>query len=144
MKLKRTIFASIIFFLVSLLFAAGITSCGEDEDSSQLEKQTQEQIEREKQRQLEKQRMEEERERERKRREEEAKKKAEKEKSKAVPDEYIVKDGETLQIIADRFYGDPGMWYEIFAENESRIDYWDNIYPGQKLKMPEPKEKKKK
>ena len=67
-------------------------------------------------------------------------KKVEKEKTPILqksskPDIYIVKDGDTLESIAYEFFGDTKYWYRIFAANEAEIDDWNNIYPGQKLKI---------
>lgn len=53
-------------------------------------------------------------------------------------DFYVVKEGETLESIADKLYGDSKKWFKIFAANESEIDWYDTIYVGQKLKIPPP------
>ncbi|MCF8259300.1 MAG: LysM peptidoglycan-binding domain-containing protein [Melioribacteraceae bacterium] len=52
------------------------------------------------------------------------------------PDIYIVKEGETLQMIAQDIYGDSKKWMKIFAANESYIDDYNIIVPGQKLRIP--------
>ncbi len=54
-----------------------------------------------------------------------------------TPETYEVQNGETLESIAEKFYGDSEKWFYIFAENERSIDCWNNIYPGQKLIIPE-------
>ena len=51
-------------------------------------------------------------------------------------DTYVVKEGETLQSISERLYGDKTKWFKIFLANESTIDWYDTIYVGQKLKLP--------
>jgi nucleoid-associated protein YgaU len=51
-------------------------------------------------------------------------------------DVYVVKEGETLQSIAEKLYGNNRNWYKIFTANESEIDWYDTIYVGQKLKIP--------
>jgi len=61
--------------------------------------------------------------------------KAPKSQKSSKPDIYIVKDGDTLESIAYEFFGDTKYWYRIFAANEAEIDDWNNIYPGQKLKI---------
>ncbi|MCK5088265.1 MAG: LysM peptidoglycan-binding domain-containing protein [Melioribacteraceae bacterium] len=61
--------------------------------------------------------------------------KAPKSQKSSKPDIYIVKDGDTLESIAYELFGDTKYWYRIFAANESEIDDWNNIYPGQKLKI---------
>ncbi len=50
---------------------------------------------------------------------------------------YIVHEGETLETIAADYYGDSRYWFKIFAANESEIDDWNNIRPGQVLTLPE-------
>lgn len=57
-----------------------------------------------------------------------------------IPNVYEVKSGETLASIAHKFYADSTRWFEIFALNESDIDHWNYIYPGQHLKMPQDNE----
>jgi len=53
-----------------------------------------------------------------------------------IPNPYIVKEGDTLASIAEKFYNDSGKWFYIFAENEDDIDNWNKIYSGQKLILP--------
>lgn len=138
-RFSRTSILSIILIFVMAAFL--FTACGEDE-SPEMQKEKQEQMQKEqqeKQKQIEKQKKEE---KERKKKEKKEAEKKAKEKSSGVPEVYTVKDGETLQRIADRFYGDRSMWYDIFSKNESDIDNWDIILPGQKLKLPQPKSEK--
>lgn len=56
----------------------------------------------------------------------------------SVPETYEVQEGETLTSIAEKFYGDSTMWFDIFAANEGDINNWNKIYPGQELEMVEP------
>ncbi|MBN1299924.1 MAG: LysM peptidoglycan-binding domain-containing protein [Melioribacteraceae bacterium] len=51
-------------------------------------------------------------------------------------DIYVVKEGETLQSIAEKLYGDKSKWFDIFLANEANIDWYDTIYVGQELKLP--------
>ena len=53
----------------------------------------------------------------------------------SIPETYEVKDGDTLTTIAEKFYGDSSRWFEIFAANEGEINNWNNIYPGQTIKL---------
>ena len=54
-----------------------------------------------------------------------------------VEESYVVQDGETLGFIAKKIYGDSKKWFDIFALNESEIDNWNIIFPGQELKLPQ-------
>ena len=56
-----------------------------------------------------------------------------KEFKKSSKDTYIVQQGDTLDSIAEKFYGDPNYWPEIYAANLSQIEYPSSIYPGQKF-----------
>lgn len=67
---------------------------------------------------------------------------ARKEPKLTVPETYVVEQGETLVSIAEKFYGDSQKWFHIFALNESYIDSWNKIYPGQELKLPKLSEEK--
>ncbi|MCH7675192.1 LysM peptidoglycan-binding domain-containing protein [candidate division KSB1 bacterium] len=54
---------------------------------------------------------------------------------KGMPVFYRVKKGESLSIIANRFYGDPMKFKDIFLANQDAIEDPDIIYPGQVLKI---------
>ena len=56
---------------------------------------------------------------------------------KAVPRTYQVQEGETLQTIAGKFYGDPSKWVEIYELNSDRIERGGTLTTGQVLLMPE-------
>ncbi len=47
--------------------------------------------------------------------------------------EYHVLRGESLWRIAERIYGDPLLWHQIYADNRATIADPDLIYPGQVL-----------
>ncbi len=49
---------------------------------------------------------------------------------------YVVRDGDTLWSIAQRFYGDGFMWPHIYDANKSQIHDPNEIYQGQKLTIP--------
>jgi len=48
---------------------------------------------------------------------------------------HTLKDGETLQNIAFRYYGDSGKWY-IIAEANNIINPFKDLVPGLQLKIP--------
>lgn len=50
---------------------------------------------------------------------------------------HTIMDGETLQSIAYRYYGDSGFWYQI-AEANSIINPMDSneVYIGRRLRIP--------
>ncbi|MEE8128570.1 MAG: LysM peptidoglycan-binding domain-containing protein, partial [Nitrospinaceae bacterium] len=54
---------------------------------------------------------------------------------KGMPVFYTVKEGESLSKIANRFYGDPMKFKDIFLANNDAIEDPDIIYPGQVLKI---------
>ena len=58
-----------------------------------------------------------------------------KEFKKSDKDIYVVQQGDTLDSIANKFYGDPNYWPEIYADNLPKIEYPSCIYPGQKFKI---------
>jgi nucleoid-associated protein YgaU len=47
-----------------------------------------------------------------------------------------VKKGETLSKIAERYYGDPGMYTTIFEANRDKLKDPNLIRIGQKLRIP--------
>lgn len=49
---------------------------------------------------------------------------------------YTVKEGETLQCIAAREYGDKGMWGDIYEANTNLIENPNVISPGQVIVIP--------
>jgi nucleoid-associated protein YgaU len=49
---------------------------------------------------------------------------------------YTVKSGDSLSLIAKRFYGDPMKYKELFEANKEIIKDPNLIYPGQVLRIP--------
>ncbi|MBI3317756.1 MAG: LysM peptidoglycan-binding domain-containing protein [Candidatus Omnitrophica bacterium] len=49
---------------------------------------------------------------------------------------YTVKKGDTLEKIAEKFYGDAGEWRRIYNANRDVLKSPNRIYPGQKLQIP--------
>jgi nucleoid-associated protein YgaU len=49
---------------------------------------------------------------------------------------YDVKSGDTLSKIAKQFYGDANKYQQIFEANRPMLKDPDEIYPGQKLRIP--------
>jgi nucleoid-associated protein YgaU len=49
---------------------------------------------------------------------------------------YEVKSGDTLSKIAKQFYGDANKYNQIFEANKPMLKDADEIYPGQKLRIP--------
>ena len=49
---------------------------------------------------------------------------------------YVVRAGDTLWSIAQRFYGNPLMWSHIYHANESQINDPNVLYQGQELTIP--------
>jgi nucleoid-associated protein YgaU len=58
--------------------------------------------------------------------------------SKAEPEAqfYDVKPGDTLSKIAKQFYGDANKYHQIFEANRPLLKDPDDIFPGQKLRIP--------
>ena len=51
---------------------------------------------------------------------------------------YTVKDGDTLQGIANVYYKDSGLWHIIALANDIQNPFDENeFYPGQILKIPQ-------
>jgi LysM repeat protein len=56
----------------------------------------------------------------------------------ASPDQkYVVRAGDTLWSIAQRFYGNPLMWSHVYYANQSQIHDPNLIYQGQELTIPQ-------
>jgi len=51
-------------------------------------------------------------------------------------DRYSVKKGDTLSIIAMKFYGDPSLWRRVYDANRSTIRNPNVVLPGQQLEIP--------
>jgi nucleoid-associated protein YgaU len=51
---------------------------------------------------------------------------------------YTVKSGDTLGKIAQEHYGAASRYTAIFEANQPMFNSPDNIYPGQKLRLPKP------
>jgi nucleoid-associated protein YgaU len=49
---------------------------------------------------------------------------------------YVVQSGDTLSKIAQKFYGDPALYNQIFQANKDVLKDPNKIFPGQKLKIP--------
>jgi LysM repeat protein len=49
---------------------------------------------------------------------------------------YTVRSGDTLSLIAQRFYGNSGRWRWIYDANRSKISNPDRIYVGERLVIP--------
>jgi len=50
---------------------------------------------------------------------------------------HIVRRGETLSAISQKYYGSAGKWRKIFQANRQLIDDADKIQPGTKLVIPD-------
>lgn len=53
-----------------------------------------------------------------------------------VMKKYTVRDGDTLQSIAKKFYGTTKRWKEIYEANQEIVKSQDKIYPGQIIEIP--------
>ena len=49
---------------------------------------------------------------------------------------YTVRSGDTLSLIAERYYHNSGDWTWIYAANKSEIQDPDSIYVGESLTIP--------
>jgi len=49
---------------------------------------------------------------------------------------HEVQKGETLGKIAQKYYGDPSLYMQIFEANKSQLKDPNKIFPGQKLVIP--------
>lgn len=61
-------------------------------------------------------------------------------KAAAAPNAYTqiheVHAGDTLSKIAQKYYGDPALYKDIFEANRDVLKDPNKIFPGQKLKIP--------
>lgn len=53
-----------------------------------------------------------------------------------APRQYVVTRGDSLWSIAQRYYGNPLKWRDIYSANKSAIKNPNMIYPGQTLTIP--------
>jgi LysM repeat protein len=58
------------------------------------------------------------------------------ERSAPITRTYTVRPGDTLSLIAQRFYGNPADWAWLYQVNSSVVHNPDSIYVGQVLKVP--------
>jgi LysM repeat protein len=49
---------------------------------------------------------------------------------------YVVKDGDTLESVASKVYGDPDRWPEIYRANTGSVGRGGEVKPGQVLVLP--------
>jgi len=56
--------------------------------------------------------------------------------STAKVEYYVIKKGDTLWAIANKFLGNGSKYPEIFEANREVIKDPDLIYPGQKIRIP--------
>jgi LysM repeat protein len=56
------------------------------------------------------------------------------------PATHVVKSGENLQKIAEKYYGDKNQWRHIYKENSSRIRNSNTLRIGQRIIIPPPPE----
>lgn len=54
----------------------------------------------------------------------------------AAPAKYTVKSGDTLSVIAEHFYQNPGFWPVLYWANHGQIQYANEIQAGQVLTVP--------
>lgn len=50
---------------------------------------------------------------------------------------YVVRSGDTLSHIAQRFYGRASRWQALYQANRDRLESPDRIFPGQALRIPD-------
>ena len=53
-----------------------------------------------------------------------------------IPETYVVQKNDTLQKIAQHFYGTTKKWIKIFEANKEKLKTPDRIRPGQVIKIP--------
>lgn len=56
----------------------------------------------------------------------------------ARPATYTTVAGESLALIAQRIYGNAGLWRRIYDANRESVDDPERLRPGQTLKIPMP------
>ncbi len=49
---------------------------------------------------------------------------------------HVVVKGDTLGKIAEKYYGDPSLYKDIFEANKNVLKDPNKIFPGQKLRIP--------
>jgi nucleoid-associated protein YgaU len=49
---------------------------------------------------------------------------------------HEVQKGDTLSKIAEKYYGDPSLYKDIFEANKDLLKDPNKIFPGQKLRIP--------
>jgi nucleoid-associated protein YgaU len=49
---------------------------------------------------------------------------------------HVVVAGDTLGKIAQKYYGDPSLYMQIFEANKNQLKDPNKIFPGQKLVIP--------
>ncbi|WP_296321590.1 LysM peptidoglycan-binding domain-containing protein [Reyranella sp.] len=49
---------------------------------------------------------------------------------------YLIKSGDTLSAVAKQFYGDANKYPKIFEANREVIKDPNQIFPGQKIRIP--------
>ncbi len=52
------------------------------------------------------------------------------------PNAYVVRPGDSLWAIAQRYYGAGSLWPLLYAANADRIHNPNLIYPGEVLRLP--------
>ncbi len=55
----------------------------------------------------------------------------------SIPSTYVVQEGDTLQSIAKKFYGNSDRWVEIYEMNAERVERGGTIRAGQFLILPQ-------
>ena len=54
----------------------------------------------------------------------------------AIGQFHEVQKGDTLSKIAEKYYGDPSLYKDIFEANKDVLKDPNKIFPGQKLRIP--------
>ena len=54
----------------------------------------------------------------------------------AIGQFHEVQKGDTLSKIAEKYYGDPSLYKDIFEANKDVLNDPNKIFPGQKLRIP--------
>lgn len=50
---------------------------------------------------------------------------------------YVVRKGDTLSAVSQKYYGTPNRWSKIFSANRNVLDNPDRLIPGTRLVIPE-------